>query len=342
MLDVGTWVGPLCSLQSCGPWSGAAERGVARFAPAPATFSHLVASNFAHTEQSDWRVSTHLACDCRSPAMRRRSQLRPVRHRWRAASMSMDQSPRPQHILCLHGGGTNEEIMRLQTAKLRLRLPEVRFHFLEGGVAAPAVDPAVAARFGGTRAGGAEPSFRSWYDVEYDGQEQDKKLSDAMDGGRTYVSRLCDPTVGFRYKGCDEAIARLERRLEAGVAAEDGSTPFDALLGFSQGAVLITLLTALRLQRGAPPPSWRLNICVAGMPVRAECYAHLCGEDAPPLDFPAVVAQGTEDPLFDWCSRLAGRYAAPEQITFAEGHRFPHDRAANQALAESIRRGLFS
>ena len=41
-------------------------------------------------------------------------------------------------------------------------------------------------------------------------------------------------------------------------------------------------------------------------------------------------------------SRLAGRYAAPEQITFAEGHRFPHDRAANQALAESIRRGLFS
>ena len=41
---------------------------------------------------------------------------------------------------------------------------------------------------------------------------------------------------------------------------------YDAVLGFSQGAVLLTLLTALRLQRGETPPPWRLNVCVAGMP----------------------------------------------------------------------------
>ena len=43
---------------------------------------------------------------------------------------------------------------------------------------------------------------------------------------------------------------------------------YDAVLGFSQGAVLLTLLTALRLQRGETPP-WRLNVCVAGMPCAA-------------------------------------------------------------------------
>ena len=43
---------------------------------------------------------------------------------------------------------------------------------------------------------------------------------------------------------------------------------------------LITMLTALRLQPGATPPSWRANILVAGMPVRADSFASLCGEGA--------------------------------------------------------------
>ena len=47
-------------------------------------------------------------------------------------------------------------------------------------------------------------------------------------------------------------------RLEAFIDGDEG--PFDALLGFSQGAILITMLTARRLQRAqrglAPPPTW--------------------------------------------------------------------------------------
>ena len=62
---------------------------------------------------------------------------------------------------------------------------------------------------------------------------------------------------------------------------------YDAVLGFSQGAVLLTLLTALRLRRSQPPP-WRLNVCVAGMPCRAERFAEVCSPEAPPLDFPCV------------------------------------------------------
>ena len=38
-------------------------------------------------------------------------------------------------ILCLHGGGTNEAIMRVQTAKVRRMLRgEAEFEFFEGTV----------------------------------------------------------------------------------------------------------------------------------------------------------------------------------------------------------------
>ena len=221
------------------------------------------------------------------------------------------------NILCLHGGGTNEAIMRIQTAKLRAALkPSAAFHFLEGTVPSSAVDPSVKARF-------ADQNFYSWYDVEYD-----RETSSIEE----YRDALLDPSVSFRYPGADAAIERLEQHI--------ATVKPDALLGFSQGAILITMLTALRLQPGATPPSWRANILVAGMPVRADSFASLCGEGAPPLRFPTLIAQGTEDPFYEWCRRLERSYDAPELFNYDEGHRFPHKRDSNKALAESVRRLL--
>ena len=85
--------------------------------------------------------------------------------------------------------------------------------------------------------------------------------------------------------------------------------------------------------------SWRCNVCVAGMPVRAEAYMTLVSA-ASPLPFPAVVAQGTADPFYPWGSQLVASYVSPELVEFDEGHRFPHDRRANARLAEGIRRKL--
>ena len=97
-----------------------------------------------------------------------------------------------------------------------------------------------------------------------------------------------------------EALTQLEATVEAGA--------YDGLLGFSQGAVLITLLTARRLSCSTPPgggdvaapPSWRFNVLVAGMPVRDDRYAPLF---ASPLSWPCVIAQGRTDPFYEWRQR---------------------------------------
>ena len=106
--------------------------------------------------------------------------------------------------------------------------------------------------------------------------------------------------------------------------------------------MLLHLLTALRLQPDAPPPTWRLNVCVAGMPVRAQQWQALFPPHAPPLAFPCVVAQGRDDPFYDWCARLARDYAAPTLVGFDEGHRFPHAKEKNAELAEALWRGVAS
>jgi predicted phosphodiesterase len=73
-----------------------------------------------------------------------------------SAAMSRPPSA-PARVLCLHGGGTNAEVMRQQTAKLRARLRGmVEFEFFEGTTEAQVVDPAVERRFGKSR------PFYSW------------------------------------------------------------------------------------------------------------------------------------------------------------------------------------
>ena len=82
---------------------------------------------------------------------------------------------------------------------------------------------------------------------------------------------------------------------------------------------------------------WSANVCVAGMPVRAARFEHLFES---PLAFPCVLAQGTADPFYPWCRRLARQYAAPELIEYDEGHRFPHAKEANARLVGSVKRAL--
>ena len=60
------------------------------------------------------------------------------------------------------------------------------------------------------------------------------------------------------------ASQEVEKALDhvRGYIAANG--PYDVLLGFSQGAIIITILTALRLkaarEKGAAPPEWLLNV----------------------------------------------------------------------------------
>ena len=224
-----------------------------------------------------------------------------------------------KRILCLHGGGTNEAIMRIQTAKLRAQLRgEFDFEFLEGTHTVEAVDPAIKKRFAGQQ-------YLGWYDVKHDAAP-----------GRDYIEALLDEQhVEFSYPGIDEALARVEGHIEA-------SGPYNALLGFSQGAILITLLTALHLERArnglGQPPSWQQNVLVCGMPVRANRFYSLF-DRLGPLKFASTIAQGRDDMAYPWCIKLAQTYRSPCIIEYVDGHRFPHSKDDTCKIADSIRQG---
>ena len=222
----------------------------------------------------------------------------------------------PKRVLCLHGGGTNEAVLVQQTAKLRAAMKGVSFDFHEATRPYPLdeVDPRVRARFGD------QGGYFNWFGVEFD-----RGVESIAD----YVPTLLDDSVTFRYVDAEAALDTLDSAIQR-------RGPYDALLGFSQGAILITLLTALTLRRGNRP-SWRANLCVCGMPVRDNSYRQLFEQ---PLDFPAMLAFGTADPFYPWASRLRAAYKDPTVVEYGEGHRFPHDREANTALATAIQLAL--
>ena len=234
--------------------------------------------------------------------------------------------PRPWRVLCLHGGGSNATVMKLQCASLQRGLGEraAPFEFVEGPTVATHVDPKLLELFG------ADAPYWAWYDVTSDG-DPDAPLLD----------RLADPRVQFAYDGLAAALRRVE-----GVVARDG--PFDALVGFSQGCVVATMLTAHREARAralraagrarelaALAPMWRLNVLVCGLPARAaDCEDVL--RALAPLEQPAVLVFGQQDEFYEYGQRLREQYAAPVVIEHPGGHHPPKDAAVVRQICDAI------
>ena len=215
--------------------------------------------------------------------------------------------PPKARILCLHGYAQNGDFFRQRTGALRKALKACAdFTFVD------APHPATAEFLGDV------PEERGaalgWFNV-----------GETTPGAR--------PALSAQYVGMEAALDTVRTACQA-----DG--PFDGVLGFSQGAILITMLSARRLKRAregvGPPPSWRSNVLICGMPVRAEGLRRELGLDETPLEFPCTIAQGTSDPFYPWARRVDEHYVAPTTVSYDEGHRFPHDRQATAALAESI------
>lgn len=134
----------------------------------------------------------------------------------------------------------------------------------------------------------------------------------------------------------DHALDRLEAHIQ-----EHG--PYDVLCGFSQGSIMVTMLTARALRRArggeGPPPSWRLNLIISGLPPR--CPA----QPAPTpftvtsesrLDFPAVAIMGEHDDLLPWGERIGEIYTGLHWMTHPGGHEVPKDAEVTKKLAEAI------
>eukprot|EP00316_Scyphosphaera_apsteinii_P012995 CAMPEP_0119323928 /NCGR_PEP_ID=MMETSP1333-20130426/61962_1 /TAXON_ID=418940 /ORGANISM="Scyphosphaera apsteinii, Strain RCC1455" /LENGTH=227 /DNA_ID=CAMNT_0007331499 /DNA_START=60 /DNA_END=740 /DNA_ORIENTATION=- len=162
---------------------------------------------------------------------------------------------KPVRFLCLHGGGGNTTINRLQMGRIHKAMGgdrEASFEYFQGTRMTPPdeVDPMLRKMFG-------SGPFFNWYGVEND--------AGVKSGTDQYSQALNDPSISFKYLDADAVLERLENHIE-----EHG--PYDVLAGFSQGTIVITMLTARRLEQAtrglAPPPSWRLNLIMSGMPPR--------------------------------------------------------------------------
>ena len=129
-------------------------------------------------------------------------------------------SDRPLKFLCLHGGGGNKSINKLQTSKLKVTMggdAKAQMDFLEGTRVwdSNSVDPTLKKMFG-------EGPYYGWYGVENDRTPKDAQ-------GAVHRAAMFDPTVNFTYVEVDECLDRVEAHIDA-------HGPYDVLLGFSQCA----------------------------------------------------------------------------------------------------------
>lgn len=156
-------------------------------------------------------------------------------------------------VLCLHGYRMNAKVMAAQTQVLRHALSDAaEFVFLDGPYEADGpTDALVQKLFGGTA------PFREWCRLR----------SPGIDGDPTNAHDLAviREQIGphnewyYHYEGVEKAIALIEEMVMSG-------GPFDVVVGFSQGATMLTLLAAMSLQKHNVR-LWNLAICVGGVNV---------------------------------------------------------------------------
>uniref|UniRef100_A0AAV1T0W6 Serine hydrolase domain-containing protein n=1 Tax=Peronospora matthiolae TaxID=2874970 RepID=A0AAV1T0W6_9STRA len=210
---------------------------------------------------------------------------------------------RPIRVLCLHGWRTNSRVLESQTSALRQAFgSRAEFTFVNAPWPASGPVPELVRLFYG-------PSgpFYQWWDAQ--------KHSD------TTSSR-------WTYSGFQRSLDQLTSEIDA-----LGSV--DAVLGFSQGAAMATLLTAQYLSkasRGSLVP-WKVCVLVAGFdPETPETLELLLDGGAyssvdGTLDIPSVHLVGRRDAVVTALrsKKLEQRFTSTRRIRFEHdgGHEFP-------------------
>lgn len=241
-------------------------------------------------------------------------------------------------MLSLHGGGSNKSVNNVQMSRLRRALgpPEsFSIEFFEGSreFASEQVNPFIKKMFG-------DGPYFGFYGVE---NERNVKAVPRADGlPDEYVQAMMDPSCRFFYTGYEEALDRLEKHI-----ADTG--PYDALIGFSMGAIMITMLTARTLQRAArgeaPPPTWHCNVLLSALPPRTSPYAPIYPEggtplhETPPIDLPCIACMGKQDEWFEYGKKgLHSIYSNLQWLEHTGGHECAKEPEVNDDLAARIRR----
>lgn len=221
----------------------------------------------------------------------------------------LERKPR---IGCLHGTASCSRILRMQlSAVLKAMSGECEFVFIEGGREVDPSNPQV-------------QGVRKFFGDGYDYLE--------------YVTASTDERGWRTYPGMDAAVEQLERD----IAAAGGC---DALIGFSQGANLITALSARAERRrpGALPPLRCVLLLSPTLPGWLE--QHELRTASPelfesPLQTPALVIACDGDLVAKGGpGEVAKLYAASQRLRHSgPGHRpLPADRPELEANVERIK-----
>lgn len=239
-------------------------------------------------------------------------------------------------ILCLHGGGTNAHIFRMQCRVLARHLaPAFRLCFADAPFASPA-GPDVLSVYK------EHGPFRAWLPPQHD---------DADDDATDDVS----------------AASRIRAALDAAMAADDacGATgQWTALLGFSQGARIVA--SVLHMQQTTPASGWpvfRFGILLAGRgplvaldPARGGVPRGLVGAAAAMaatattevhqpcgavevVRIPSIHVHGLLDPGVRFHRRLVAEWFDARSVVLREwegGHRVPIKTGDVGPLVEEI------
>lgn len=227
---------------------------------------------------------------------------------------------KPLRVLCLHGFRSNVHVMEDQTRALRTALgPDVEFVYLNAPFEAEgAAFPAVEERYKSSR------PFYEWFQY-YIG---DSKTSTEITPEEVTIMHREPPENVWlmRFGGMDHALAYMDTQLR-----ELG--PFDVAIGFSQGALMTTLLSMWCLHTHNER-WWKLSVCVNTSRIHAINFRHVF--ETPDrqellVPFPSVHLIGKKDPIGPESTKMVAMYTsfpsgAPTGrivLEHEEGHRFP-------------------
>ncbi|POM80649.1 Serine hydrolase (FSH1)-like protein [Phytophthora palmivora] len=135
-----------------------------------------------------------------------------------------------------------------------------------------------------------------------------------------------DHAWSLSYKGIEQSMVRIDEELRR-------HGPFDVVIGFSQGAALLTILTMWYLRHGNVC-WWKLVICVGGVDVSGVNVKSLFLDKTGrriPVPLPSIHLIGKMDPLYQESHRLALSWADKaepngfKKVIYEHegGHKFP-------------------
>ncbi|RLN97973.1 hypothetical protein BBJ28_00005609 [Nothophytophthora sp. Chile5] len=236
---------------------------------------------------------------------------------------------RKLRVLCMHGFRTNVKIMRDQTRGLRNALePHAEFVFLNGPIEARGPsDDAIEKLYA------EHKPFYEW------GNFIDLKREQVLDPS-TQEMVYTDKGWYHDYKDFDAMVEYMDDQLPK-------LGPFDAVVGFSQGAQMMTALSMWYLHK-SNTRWWKCCVSVCGPRVRGAVLRPLFeNPDGTPrlVPFPSIHIIGKTDDWRRGCHEMVEMYedspegAARDKFVFEHdtGHRFPSGERHNQ-LYEDVAR----